>query len=65
MSRLAYSLATAAQETSLSKATLERAIKSGALRAKKSSVTEDGEPAGSWVILHDSLTSWLEGLADG
>lgn len=62
--RLAYTIRTAADATGLSQQTIMRAIKSGALRAKRSSVTEDGEPAGSYVILAPSLEAWLEGLVD-
>lgn len=61
---LAYTIATASAATGLSRKSIDRAIKSGALKAKRSSVTEDGEPAGSYVILADSLQAWLDGLVD-
>lgn len=61
---LAYTLTSGSEATGLSRKTLERAIKSGALRAKRSSVTEDGEPAGPYVILAGDLQTWLDGLVD-
>lgn len=61
---VSFTIATATAATGLSRATIDRAIKSGALRAKRSSLTEDGEPAGSYVILADALNAWLEGLPD-
>lgn len=61
---LAYTLAAASDATHLSRKTIERAVKSGALRAKRSSTTEDGEPAGSYVILAGDLQAWLESLVD-
>jgi excisionase family DNA binding protein len=61
---LAYTIATAAEATGLSRQTIDRAIKSGRLRAKRTSVTADGEPAGSYLILADSLHAWLESLPD-
>lgn len=62
MSRLAYTLATAATETGLSAKTLDRAIKSGRLKARRSSENEDGDPTGRYVILHADLVAFLEGL---
>lgn len=61
---LAYTIATAATATGLSRKTIERAIKTTALKAKRSGETEDGLPAGPYVILADSLQAWLEGLRD-
>ena len=61
---LSYTIRTASEATGFSRATIDRAIKSGALRAKRSSVTPDGEPAGSYVILAESLRAWLDGLVD-
>lgn len=61
---LAYSKAGAAAAAGLSTKTLDRAIKSGKLRAKWTSETADGEPAGRVVILAIELTKWLESLAD-
>lgn len=61
---MAYSLSTAATATGLSTKTLQRAVKSGRLRAKRTSVTEDGLPAGNYVILADDLRAWLDALED-
>lgn len=60
---LSYTYKTAAEATGLTVATLSRAVKSGHLRAKRSGVTEDGEPTGSYVILAADLQAWLESLA--
>lgn len=60
----AYTVRTAAENTGLSQKSIARAIKSGALRAKRSAVTVDGEPAGSYLILAASLDAWLESLVD-
>lgn len=61
---LAYTLNSAASATGLSRSTIERAVKSGALRAKRTGRTEDGEPAGSYLILAADLQAWLDGLVD-
>jgi hypothetical protein len=61
---LAYSKTGAADAAGVSTQTLDRAIKSGALRAKRSNVTDDGEPAGKVIILATDLADWLDGLAD-
>lgn len=60
---LSYTIKTAAEATGLTGSTISRAIKSGKLRAKRSSVAADGEPTGSYVILAADLQAWLEGLA--
>lgn len=64
MTPLAYSKAGAAEAAGVSTKTLDRAIKAGKLRAKKSGESEDGEPAGRIVIMADALQDWLESLAD-
>ena len=64
MTALAYSIDGACEATGFSKPHLERAIKSGALKAKKSSKNADGEPVGKFVILADALQAYLEGLPD-
>lgn len=54
--KLAYSMASAAVATDLSEKTVQRAIRSGALRAKK---------IGRGVrILHPDLVEWLKELPD-
>lgn len=63
MSRLSYTVATAAEATGLSKAHITAAIKGGQLAARRSGVNSDGEPAGKYVIFARDLEAWLEGLA--
>lgn len=61
---LSYSIAGAAAATGLSPSYLDRAIKAGALRAKKSGRDEDGQPTGKHVILARDLETYLDGLVD-
>jgi hypothetical protein len=61
---LAYSMAGAVAASGLSRSTLERAIGAGRLRAKKSDVDADGNPCGVWVIKHDALEAFVDGLVD-
>lgn len=61
---IAYSMPGAVEATGLSRGTLERAIRSGALRAKKSGTDEDGAPCGVWVIPAAALTAYIDGLVD-
>lgn len=64
MSPVSYSLAGAAAATGLSKSTLQRAIRAGRLRAKKSDADEDGNPVGVLVIPHADLQRFVDGLVD-
>ena len=64
MTALAYSKSGAAKAADVSPQTLDRAIKAGRLKAKRTSETKDGEPAGKILILASDLAAWLEGLAD-
>lgn len=59
---LSYTFKTAAAATGLSEATISRAAKSGRLRCGRTAVDDNGEPTGSYVILHADLMSWLESL---
>lgn len=61
---ISYNLRGAAEATGLSPSTLERAIKAGRLRAKKSGKDEDGNPIGSYVITADELRSYVKSLVD-
>lgn len=61
---LSYTYKTAAQATGLSSKTIERAVKSRKLPAKRSSTASDGEPTGAVIILADDLQAWLKGLVD-
>lgn len=64
MQPVAYSVATAAQATGLSQTRIKAAIHSGALRSKRSSVNEDGEPCGKYVIPRQELERFVESLED-
>lgn len=64
MNTLAYSIAGAVAATGLSKSHLERAIRTGQLRAKKSGRDEQGEPTGKYVILAAELDRYLNELVD-
>lgn len=61
---LSYSITGASVATGLSPSYLDRAIKTGALRAKKSGRDKDGNPTGKHVILHADLEAYLDGLVD-
>lgn len=61
---ISYSMAGAVEATGLSKSTLERAIRTGRLKAKKSSFDDDGNPTGSWVIPASALAEFIDGLVD-
>lgn len=61
---LSYSKRGAAEASGVSVQTIDRAIKAGKLRAKRTSETEDGEPAGNVLILASDLAAWLESLVD-
>ena len=60
--KLAFNTKEAAAATGLSEDTIKRAIRSGALKASKSSINADGDPTGRFVILAAELQAWLEGL---
>lgn len=61
---ISYSMAGAVIASGLSKSTLERAIKAGRLKAKKSEADKDGNPIGVWVITHVALMDFVDGLVD-
>lgn len=61
---LSYTLPGAAEATGLSKSHLDRAIRAGQLRAKRTSNDKDGNPAGRVVILASALASYLESMVD-
>lgn len=65
MTALSYSIAGAVTATGLSKSHLDRAVKAGELKAKKSSRAKDGEPIGKYVILARDLAAYLDSLPDG
>lgn len=61
---LSYSLSGAAAASGMSKSYIEKAIRTGRLRAKRSSTDDEGKPVGNYVILHSSLEAFLAELAD-
>jgi hypothetical protein len=62
---LAYHLDDAARLCGLSRESLYRAIKSGDLPAKRTSIhKETGEPTGRILVLRTELERWLEALPD-
>jgi excisionase family DNA binding protein len=60
--KLALTAQEAAVATGVSEKTITRAIKSGRLRAKRSSVDANGNPAGRYLILVAELQAWLDSL---
>lgn len=61
---LAYTIEDAALACDVSKDTIRRAIKSGALRAKRTSRHADGRATGRTLIFPYELRAWLEALPD-
>ncbi|GAA5153788.1 hypothetical protein GCM10023340_36340 [Nocardioides marinquilinus] len=62
---LAYSVDQAAHLCGLSSKSIQRAIKSGELRAKRTNRSAHGEPpSGRILILRSDLETWLENLDD-
>ena len=64
MSALAFSKNAAAEAADVSPQTISRAIKAGRLKAKRTGMSDDGEPAGKVLILASDLAAWLESLGD-
>lgn len=64
MTTIAYNLETAAAACGVSTETIRRAIKTGALQAKRSGKPrdDDGKATGRYVIPAASLEAWVEGL---
>ena len=62
--QLSYSLAHAAEVTDLSRASLERAIRTGHLKARKSTRNESGEGQGKYLIRHRDLEAYVDSLPE-
>lgn len=63
---LSYSITAAVEATGLSKSHLDRAIRAGDLKARKSGRDEEtGEPVGKWVLLAKDLQAYLDSLPEG
>lgn len=61
---LAYSMKGAVEASGLSRSYLDRAIKAGQLKAKRSSTDGRGEPTGNYVIRAADLQAFIDGLVD-
>lgn len=61
---LAYSVAGASKDTGLSPSFLKQAINRGALKARRSSVDENGNPVGKYVIFPADLEAYLASLPE-
>ena len=59
---IAYSIKGAAGASGLSQTHLRSEIAAGRLPAKRSGVTEDGEPTGKYLIFASDLTDYLSHL---
>lgn len=60
--KLAFTREEAATACGVSLRTIIRAINTGALKAKRSSRDDDGNPTGKYLILADDLRAWLDSL---
>lgn len=54
----------AAEATGVSPDTIRRAIRKGALKAKRSGKNKDGDGVGKFLISRKALEDWFEGLED-
>lgn len=62
---LAYNTVTAAAAVGLSKDSIEIAIRTGALKAKRTGRTNaEGKQTGRYLIRHTDLVDWFDGLED-
>ena len=64
MDPIAYNVDDAARVSGMSRTLIIRAIKAGDLKAKRTSRSETGEPAGKFIILRRELEAFLENLPD-
>jgi excisionase family DNA binding protein len=62
--KLAFSVREAAQATGLSASTIDRAIRAGKLRIRRTT-EKDGEVSGSRLILAADLDAYLAALPEG
>ncbi|MCB9376990.1 MAG: helix-turn-helix domain-containing protein [Microthrixaceae bacterium] len=63
--QIAYDTRAAAAAIGVSESHIGRAIRSGQLPAKRSGKTnKDGEKTGKYLIAHDDLVAWFNGLED-
>lgn len=64
MTPLAYSIAKAVEVSGLSRASLDRAIRSGQLKARRSTRNEDGEGQGKYLVKHADLEAYIDSLPE-
>lgn len=62
--KLAYTRAEAAEACGVAENFITAAIRKGTLRAKRSGKSEDGKPAGKYLIRQRDLEAWLDTLED-
>ena len=62
--KIALTLDEAAAAVGLSRDTLKRAITAGQLKAKRSSVDEEGNPQGRYTVTPKALEDWHDSLPD-
>lgn len=62
--KIGLDLDEAAEATGVSKETIRRAIHSGALKAKRTGRTADGDGTGKYLVSVKELEAWFEGLVD-
>lgn len=63
--KLAFSVKEAAAATGLSASHIDRAIRSGHLRIRRTKKTDDGDVAGNRLILAADLDAYLAALPEG
>lgn len=63
--KLSYSVKEAAEATGLSASHIDRAVRSGDLRIRRTKKTDDGGVAGNRVILVADLQAYLDALPEG
>lgn len=63
--KLAFSVKEAAESTGLSASHIDRAIRAGELRIRRTKKTPDGDVAGNRVILAADLEAYLAALPEG
>lgn len=62
---ITYTTVTAAAATGLSKDLIERAIRAGELKAKRTGKTNDeGKQTGRYLITRGALDDWIDSLED-
>lgn len=63
--KLSFSVREAAEATGLSASSIDRAIRAGELRVRRTKKDKDDKVAGSRLILADDLRAYLQSLPEG